>query len=57
MTTNGKTIENKDASDGKKLKACTEDMALISGQKAVVTKFKKSIEKSSATEPTVPLGN
>ncbi len=32
-----------DASDGKKLKACTEDMALISGQKPVVTKFKKSI--------------
>jgi len=32
-----------DASDGKKLKACTEDMALISGQKAVVTRFKKSI--------------
>ena len=32
-----------DASDGKKLKACTEDMALISGQKPVITKFKKSI--------------
>ena len=32
-----------DASDGKKLKACLEDMALISGQKPVVTKFKKSI--------------
>ena len=32
-----------DASDGKKLKACTEDMALIAGQKPVVTKFKKSI--------------
>ena len=32
-----------DASDGKKLKACVEDMALISGQKPVVTKFKKSI--------------
>ena len=32
-----------DASDGKKLKACSEDMALISGQKPVITKFKKSI--------------
>ena len=32
-----------DASDGKKLKACTDDMSLITGQKPVVTKFKKSI--------------
>ena len=32
-----------DASDGKKLKACTDDMSLIAGQKPVVTKFKKSI--------------
>ena len=32
-----------DASDGKRLKACTEDMALISGQKPVITRFKKSI--------------
>ena len=32
-----------DASDGKKIKACIEDMALISGQKPVITKFKKSI--------------
>ena len=32
-----------DASDGKKLKACIDDMALISGQKPVITKFKKSI--------------
>ena len=32
-----------DASDGKKLKACTDDMALIAGQKPVTTKFKKSI--------------
>ena len=32
-----------DASDGKKLKACLEDVALISGQKPVITKFKKSI--------------
>ena len=32
-----------DASDGKKLKSCIDDMALISGQKPVITKFKKSI--------------
>ena len=32
-----------DASDGKKVKACSEDMALIAGQKPIVTKFKKSI--------------
>ena len=32
-----------DASDGKKLKACAEDIALISGQKPIITKFKKSI--------------
>ena len=32
-----------DASDGKKLKTCSEDMALIAGQKPVITKFKKSI--------------
>ena len=32
-----------DASDGKKLKSCTEDMALIAGQKPIITKFKKSI--------------
>mgnify|MGYP001280661342 FL=1 len=32
-----------DASDSKKLKACVEDMALIAGQKPVITKFKKSI--------------
>ena len=32
-----------DASDGKKLKACLDDLALISGQKPIVTKFKKSI--------------
>ena len=32
-----------DASDGKKLKASTDDMALIAGQKPVITKFKKSI--------------
>ena len=32
-----------DASDGKKLKSCVDDMGLISGQKPIVTKFKKSI--------------
>ena len=32
-----------DASDGKKLKSSTEDMALISGQRPIITKFKKSI--------------
>ncbi len=32
-----------DASDSKKLKACTDDMALIAGQKPIITKFKKSI--------------
>ena len=32
-----------DGADGKKLKACSDDMALIAGQKPVVTKFKKSI--------------
>ena len=32
-----------DASDGKKIKSCVEDMMLISGQKPVVTRFKKSI--------------
>ena len=32
-----------DASDGKKIKACSDDMALIAGQKAVITTFKKSI--------------
>ena len=32
-----------DASDWKKLKSCADDMALISGQKPIVTRFKKSI--------------
>jgi len=32
-----------DASDGKKLKACVDDMGLITGQKPIITKFKKSI--------------
>tara|TARA_B110001452_G_scaffold255052_1_gene247122 strand:- start:2869 stop:3426 length:558 start_codon:yes stop_codon:yes gene_type:complete len=32
-----------EAADGKKLKVCLDDMALIAGQKAIITKFKKSI--------------
>ena len=32
-----------DASDGKKLKSCADDMGLIAGQKPIITKFKKSI--------------
>ena len=32
-----------DASDGKKIKTCVDDMALIAGQKPIITKFKKSI--------------
>ena len=32
-----------DASDGKKLKSCIDDMGLITGQKPIITKFKKSI--------------
>ena len=32
-----------DASDGKKIKTSLDDLSLITGQKAVVTKFKKSI--------------
>ena len=32
-----------DATDKKKLQNCVEDMSLISGQKPIITKFKKSI--------------
>ena len=32
-----------EASDGKRLKACADDMSLITGQKPVITKFKISI--------------
>ena len=32
-----------DALDNKKLKVCADDMALIAGQKPIITKFKKSI--------------
>ena len=41
-----------DASDGKKLKACSEDVALISGQKPVITKFKKSISNFKTRKGT-----
>ena len=41
-----------DASDGKKLKACVDDMALIAGQKPVVTKFKKSISNFKTRKNT-----
>ena len=32
-----------DASDAKKVKSCQDDMTSIAGQKAIITKFKKSI--------------
>ena len=32
-----------DATDGKKIKTSLDDLSLITGQKAVITKFKKSI--------------
>ena len=32
-----------DASDGKKIKSCADDLALIASQKPIITKFKKSI--------------
>ena len=32
-----------DASDGKKIKTSLDDLSLITGQKAIITKFKKSI--------------
>ena len=32
-----------DASDGKKIKSCADDLGLIAGQKPIITKFKKSI--------------
>ena len=41
-----------DASDGKKLKACADDLALIAGQKPVITKFKKSISNFKEKEQT-----
>ena len=42
-----------DANDKKKIQNCIEDMSLISGQKPIVTKFKKSISnfKTRKGEP------
>ena len=41
-----------DANDTKKLKSCLDDMSLIAGQKAVVTKFKKSISNFKTRKGT-----
>ena len=41
-----------DASDSKKIKSCVEDMTMITGQKAVVTKFKKSISNFKTRKGT-----
>ena len=41
-----------DANDKKKLQNCIEDMSLISGQKPVVTKFKKSISNFKSRKDT-----
>ena len=41
-----------DASDSKKLKTCLDDMTSITGQKAVVTKFKKSISNFKTRQGT-----
>ena len=41
-----------DASDTKKVKSCIEDMTMITGQKAVVTKFKKSISNFKTRKGT-----
>ena len=42
-----------DGSDKKKLQNCIEDMSLISGQKPVVTKFRKSISHFKTRRGTV----
>ena len=42
-----------DANDKKKLQNCIEDMSLISGQKPVVTRFKKSISNFKTRKGTV----
>ena len=39
-----------DASDGKKIKTSIDDLSLISGQKPVITKFKKSIANFKTIE-------
>ena len=41
-----------DASDKKKLQNCVEDISLISGQKPIVTKFKKSISNFKTRKGT-----
>ena len=41
-----------DASDGKKLKSCADDMELIAGQKPIITKFKKSISNFKTRKGT-----
>ena len=41
-----------DGNDKKKLQTCIEDMSLISGQKPVVTKFKKSISNFKTRKGT-----
>ena len=41
-----------DASDGKKIKSCVDDMSLITGQKAIITKFKKSISNFKTRKGT-----
>ena len=41
-----------DASDKKKLQNCIEDISLISGQKPVITKFKKSISNFKTRKGT-----
>ena len=42
-----------DANDKKKLQNCIEDMSLISGQKPVLTRFKKSISNFKTRKGTV----
>ena len=41
-----------DASDGKKMKSCIEDISLIAGQKPIITKFKKSISNFKTRKGT-----
>jgi large subunit ribosomal protein L5 len=41
-----------DASDSKKIKASVDDLALIAGQKPVITKFKKSISNFKTRKGT-----
>ena len=41
-----------DANDKKKLQKCVDDMALISGQKPIITKFRKSISNFKTRKGT-----